>query len=136
MKAGDNWPLTIVSEWTVLWAVTGLLPHSEALVATQPHAPILPAHMLPANFKEPEVRIFTWHLPIFKCWQSLHIFFLFIYCASQLYNTAKQNRAEALSDCRLPVYLHGFILLRSCTILNLISCFFFFSIDNKAQQDC
>lgn len=45
--ADDNWLLAIVSEWTVLWAVTGLLPHSEALAATQPHAPILPTHMLP-----------------------------------------------------------------------------------------
>lgn len=57
--------------------------------------------LLPSGPVGQDVRVFVWYLAIFKCWQIL-TFFLNTVCLwhSQLYSTAKQNRAEALISPR------------------------------------
>lgn len=54
---GDNWPSAEASEWAVLHPVTGLLPNSKELEATELYLFVLTHVVKSPDFMKPEIRI-------------------------------------------------------------------------------
>lgn len=111
MIGGDNWPSAEVSEWAMLWAVTGLLPSFKKPAATQLHYSFCPVCCQLSWFHEARNQdFFWWYLPIFKCWQILHIF-LYTLWANFMAQPSKTG-LKPLSACGLPIFHYWFMLLR------------------------